>query len=94
MKKDQHSGKTDQANKTNNDRINSGGDNVDDDDDDISQVNSPVNPFHLRCDWYSALATFAAGGLAGAASRTLTAPLDRIKIIVQEGHLINTPEAL
>ncbi|CCW60704.1 unnamed protein product [Phytomonas sp. EM1] len=43
---------------------------------------------HFRRDWYSNVATFIAGGVAGAASRTLTAPLDRIKLILQEGHLV------
>lgn len=46
---------------------------------------------HVRRDWYSTIATFIAGGVAGAASRTLTAPLDRIKLIVQEGHLTQAP---
>lgn len=32
------------------------------------------------------LQTFAAGGIAGAVSRTLTAPLDRVKVLIQEGH--------
>ncbi|RNF18744.1 ADP/ATP mitochondrial carrier protein [Trypanosoma conorhini] len=42
----------------------------------------------FKRDRYTTLATFFAGGVAGACSRTLTAPLDRIKIIVQEGHLV------
>lgn len=42
----------------------------------------------FKRDRYTTLATFFAGGMAGACSRTLTAPLDRIKIIVQEGHLV------
>jgi solute carrier family 25 (mitochondrial phosphate transporter), member 23/24/25/41 len=42
-----------------------------------------------RC-WKSTAATFIAGGVAGACSRTATAPLDRIKIIVQEGHLVES----
>lgn len=46
---------------------------------------------HMRRDWNSTIATFIAGGVAGAASRTLTAPLDRIKLIVQEGHLVQAP---
>ncbi|KPA82390.1 putative mitochondrial Mitochondrial carrier protein-like protein [Leptomonas pyrrhocoris] len=49
---------------------------------------------HVRRDWYSTLATFVAGGVAGAASRTLTAPLDRIKLIAQEGHLVQPPSDL
>ncbi|KAK7196281.1 mitochondrial carrier protein-like protein [Novymonas esmeraldas] len=56
-------------------------------DDEVSIAKS----LHLRRDWYSSLATFVAGGVAGAASRTLTAPLDRIKLIVQEGHLVQAP---
>lgn len=48
---------------------------------------------HMRRDWNSTIATFVAGGVAGAASRTLTAPLDRIKLIVQEGHLVQAPAA-
>lgn len=52
---------------------------------------SAYKSLHVRRDWYSTAATFIAGGVAGAASRTLTAPLDRIKLIVQEGHLINPP---
>ncbi|KAG8349001.1 putative Mitochondrial carrier protein [Trypanosoma vivax] len=49
-----------------------------------------VGEKHLlfKRDWYTAAATSVAGGVAGACSRTLTAPLDRIKIIVQEGHLV------
>ncbi|CUG31292.1 mitochondrial carrier protein, putative [Bodo saltans] len=35
-------------------------------------------------------AAFVAGAVAGACSRTATAPLDRIKIIVQEGHLVDS----
>lgn len=46
----------------------------------------------VKRDWNSTMATFVAGGVAGAASRTLTAPLDRVKIIVQEGYLINAPK--
>lgn len=46
---------------------------------------------HHRRDVYSTVATFVSGGVAGAASRTLTAPLDRIKIIVQEGYLVQAP---
>ncbi|GET92372.1 mitochondrial carrier protein-like protein [Leishmania tarentolae] len=57
-------------------------------DDEISITKS----LHLRRDWYSGIATFIAGGVAGAASRTLTAPLDRIKLIAQEGHLIQGPK--
>ncbi|CCD12865.1 unnamed protein product [Trypanosoma congolense IL3000] len=45
---------------------------------------------HVKRDSYTTAATFVAGGVAGACSRTLTAPLDRIKIIVQEGHLVNS----
>ncbi|KAF5224280.1 hypothetical protein ECC02_002536 [Trypanosoma cruzi] len=45
----------------------------------------------IKRDSYTTLATFFAGGVAGACSRTLTAPLDRIKIIVQEGHLVTGP---
>lgn len=41
-------------------------------------------------DWRSNLATFTAGAIAGGCSRTLTAPLDRVKILVQEGHLVNS----
>ncbi|CBH10452.1 mitochondrial carrier protein, putative [Trypanosoma brucei gambiense DAL972] len=44
---------------------------------------------HVKRDSYTTAATFVAGGVAGACSRTLTAPLDRIKIIVQEGHLVS-----
>lgn len=51
---------------------------------------SVTRSLHVRRDWYSSIATFVAGGVAGAASRTLTAPLDRIKLIVQEGHLVQT----
>ncbi|KAG5493280.1 hypothetical protein GH5_02022 [Leishmania sp. Ghana 2012 LV757] len=57
---------------------------TDAEDDELSISSS----LHLRRDWYSSLATFVAGGVAGAASRTLTAPLDRIKLIAQEGHLV------
>ncbi|ORC93705.1 putative ADP,ATP carrier protein 1, mitochondrial precursor, putative,ADP/ATP translocase 1 [Trypanosoma theileri] len=46
----------------------------------------------FKRDWYTTGATFFAGGFAGACSRTLTAPLDRIKIIVQEGHLVTGSE--
>ncbi|KAG5468351.1 hypothetical protein LSCM1_02331 [Leishmania martiniquensis] len=52
---------------------------------------SITRSLHLRRDWYSSIATFVAGGVAGAASRTLTAPLDRIKLIAQEGHLVQAP---
>ncbi|RNE99540.1 ADP/ATP mitochondrial carrier protein [Trypanosoma rangeli] len=45
----------------------------------------------FKRDRYTTLATFFAGGVAGACSRSLTAPLDRIKIIVQEGHLVTGP---
>lgn len=44
---------------------------------------------HRAIDVRSTLATFVSGATAGACSRTLTAPLDRVKIIVQEGHLVN-----
>lgn len=37
------------------------------------------------------MSTFIAGGVAGVSSRTLTAPLDRVKIIVQEGYLTQLP---
>lgn len=40
--------------------------------------------------WRSTGAAFVAGAVAGACSRTVTAPLDRIKIIVQEGHLVDS----
>ncbi|CAJ1992665.1 mitochondrial carrier protein / MCP6 [Leishmania donovani] len=53
---------------------------------------SVTKSLHLRRDWYSSIATFIAGGVAGAASRTLTAPLDRIKLIAQEGHLVQAPK--
>jgi hypothetical protein len=56
----------------------------DSDEDELTVTKS----LHVRRDWYSTIATFVAGGVAGAASRTLTAPLDRIKLIVQEGHLV------
>lgn len=46
----------------------------------------------INRDLYSTVATFIAGGVAGAVSRTSTAPLDRIKIIVQEGYLVQAPE--
>ncbi|KAG5494036.1 hypothetical protein JKF63_01870 [Porcisia hertigi] len=49
---------------------------------------SIAQSLHLRRDWQSSFATFIAGGVAGSASRTLTAPLDRIKLIAQEGHLV------
>ncbi|KPI85932.1 Mitochondrial carrier protein-like protein [Leptomonas seymouri] len=61
---------------------------VSDGDDDELTVSKSL---HVRRDWYSTFATFVAGGVAGAASRTLTAPLDRIKLIVQEGHLVQAP---
>lgn len=59
-----------------------------------SDSNANENEANLEVsrDWYSTMATFVAGGVAGAASRTLTAPLDRVKIIVQEGYLINAPK--
>jgi solute carrier family 25 (mitochondrial phosphate transporter), member 23/24/25/41 len=40
--------------------------------------------------WRTTAAAFVAGAVAGACSRTATAPLDRIKIIVQEGHLVDS----
>lgn len=57
-----------------------------------SSSNGQEANLQVSRDWHSTAATFVAGGVAGAASRTLTAPLDRIKIIVQEGYLINAPK--
>ncbi|KAH9577519.1 Mitochondrial substrate/solute carrier [Trypanosoma melophagium] len=69
------------------------------------KVESSITPIESSCkdksheqhllfkrDWYTTGATFFAGGFAGACSRTLTAPLDRIKVIVQEGHLVTGSE--
>lgn len=54
----------------------------------------PITGESLRVkrDWNSTMFTFLAGGVAGIASRSLTAPFDRVKIIVQEGYLTHLPE--
>lgn len=64
----------------------------DNDDDEAALTASPNNDsLRLKRDWNSTFSTFIAGGVAGVASRTLTAPLDRVKIIVQEGYLTQLP---
>lgn len=51
-----------------------------------------ASSLRIRRDWKTNASTFVAGGVAGVFSRSLTAPLDRIKIIVQEGYLTHLPD--
>lgn len=61
--------------------------------DSTTMEEEPITGGSLRVkrDWHSTMLTFTAGGVAGITSRTLTAPFDRIKIIVQEGYLTHLP---
>eukprot|EP00796_Vickermania_ingenoplastis_P007333 gene7333-5167_t len=63
------------------------------DDSENQKGNEPISgeSLRIRRDWHSTVSTFIAGAVAGSASRTLTAPLDRVKIIVQEGYLTQLP---
>lgn len=68
---------------------------VEDDGVDVQEEEDPIASDSLRIkrDWRSTVSTFIAGAFAGTISRTVTAPLDRVKIIVQEGHLTQNPSA-
>lgn len=39
----------------------------------------------------NAVALFAAGAAAGAVAKTITAPLDRVKLLMQVGHTMTPP---